>query len=55
MEPRLTKGPVCGVENCRSRLYEEGEDGYLYCQNGHRQGVSRHGALYALALISGRA
>ena len=32
-----TKGPVCGVENCRSRRYEEGEDGYLYCQNGHQQ------------------
>jgi RNA polymerase I-specific transcription initiation factor RRN7 len=37
MEPRLEKGPVCGVENCRSRLYEEGEDGYRYCQNGHQQ------------------
>jgi hypothetical protein len=36
-----TKGPVCGVENCRSRWYEEGEDGYLYCQNGHRKGVSQ--------------
>ncbi|KAF2198113.1 hypothetical protein GQ43DRAFT_465882 [Delitschia confertaspora ATCC 74209] len=33
-----TKGPVCGIENCRSRLYEEGEDGYQYCQNGHRRG-----------------
>ncbi|KAG9195278.1 hypothetical protein G6011_00399 [Alternaria panax] len=32
-----TKGPVCGVENCRSRRYEQGEDGYLYCQNGHQQ------------------
>ncbi|KAF1836466.1 hypothetical protein BDW02DRAFT_567057 [Decorospora gaudefroyi] len=32
-----TKGPVCGVENCRSRRYEEGEDGFLYCQNGHQQ------------------
>jgi RNA polymerase I-specific transcription initiation factor RRN7 len=32
-----TKGTVCGVENCRSRRYEEGEDGFLYCQNGHRQ------------------
>jgi RNA polymerase I-specific transcription initiation factor RRN7 len=32
-----TKGPVCGVENCRSRRYEEGEDGFLYCENGHRQ------------------
>ncbi|KAL6708023.1 hypothetical protein ACN47E_003457 [Coniothyrium glycines] len=31
------KGPICGVENCRSRNYEEGEDGFLYCQNGHRQ------------------
>ncbi|KAH7071933.1 hypothetical protein BKA63DRAFT_60432 [Paraphoma chrysanthemicola] len=38
MEPRRTKGPICGVENCRSRSYEEGEDGFLYCQNGHRQG-----------------
>jgi hypothetical protein len=35
-----TKGPRCGIENCRSRLYEEGEDGYLYCGNGHRKGVS---------------
>ncbi|RMZ70099.1 rna polymerase i specific transcription initiation factor rrn7 [Pyrenophora seminiperda CCB06] len=31
------KGPVCGIENCRSRRYEEGEDGYTYCQNGHQQ------------------
>ncbi|KAF2034293.1 hypothetical protein EK21DRAFT_108330 [Setomelanomma holmii] len=38
MEPRRTKGPICGVENCRSRSYEEAEDGFLYCQNGHRQG-----------------
>src|SRR4051812_2090938 len=30
------KGPICGIENCRSRRYEEGEDGYLYCQNGHQ-------------------
>ncbi|KAF9693135.1 hypothetical protein EKO04_008738 [Ascochyta lentis] len=37
MESRLEKGPVCGVENCRSRWYEEGEDGYRYCQNGHQQ------------------
>ncbi|KAH7371389.1 hypothetical protein BKA66DRAFT_572882 [Pyrenochaeta sp. MPI-SDFR-AT-0127] len=37
MEKLPTKGPVCGVENCRSRTYEEGEDGFLYCQNGHRQ------------------
>jgi hypothetical protein len=40
MDARRTKGPICGIENCRSRSYEEGEDGYLYCQNGHRQGVS---------------
>jgi RNA polymerase I-specific transcription initiation factor RRN7 len=32
-----TKDTVCGVENCRSKRYEEGEDGFLYCQNGHRQ------------------
>lgn len=38
MEKRSTKGPICGVENCRSRRYDEGEDGFLYCQNGHRQG-----------------
>ncbi|KAJ4988448.1 hypothetical protein SVAN01_06065 [Stagonosporopsis vannaccii] len=37
MDSRLEKGPVCGVENCRSRWYEEGEDGYRYCQNGHQQ------------------
>ncbi|KAL1599860.1 hypothetical protein SLS60_007665 [Paraconiothyrium brasiliense] len=30
--------PRCGVENCRSNKYEEGEDGYLYCENGHRKG-----------------
>lgn len=39
MESRLEKGPVCGVENCRSRWYEEAEDGYRYCQNGHQQFV----------------
>ncbi|KAF2870713.1 hypothetical protein BDV95DRAFT_574423 [Massariosphaeria phaeospora] len=33
-----TKGPICGIDNCRSRFYEEGDDGYLYCQNGHRKG-----------------
>ncbi|CAI6330662.1 unnamed protein product [Periconia digitata] len=33
-----TRGTVCGIENCRSRRYEEGEDGYLYCENGHRKG-----------------
>ncbi|KAF2821144.1 hypothetical protein CC86DRAFT_470897 [Ophiobolus disseminans] len=38
MEKGRTKGPICGFENCRSRSYEEGEDGFLYCQNGHRQG-----------------
>lgn len=38
MEKHSTKGPVCGIENCRSRRYDEGEDGFLYCQNGHRQG-----------------
>jgi RNA polymerase I-specific transcription initiation factor RRN7 len=44
MDSRLEKGPVCGVENCRSRWYEEGEDGYRYCQNGHQQFVKH---LYA--------
>ncbi|KAF2257832.1 hypothetical protein CC78DRAFT_572905 [Lojkania enalia] len=38
MNTGRTKGPVCGVENCRSRWYDEGEDGYLYCENGHRKG-----------------
>ncbi|KAF2849671.1 hypothetical protein T440DRAFT_490274 [Plenodomus tracheiphilus IPT5] len=38
MEKSSTKGPICGIENCRSRRYDEGEDGFLYCQNGHRQG-----------------
>ncbi|KAF2747886.1 hypothetical protein M011DRAFT_42817 [Sporormia fimetaria CBS 119925] len=33
------KGPVCGEDNCRSKYYEEGDDGYLYCQNGHRKGT----------------
>lgn len=39
MEKQPMKGRICGVENCRSRRYEEGEDGFLYCQNGHRQHV----------------
>ncbi|KAF2684016.1 hypothetical protein K458DRAFT_487550 [Lentithecium fluviatile CBS 122367] len=38
MDEGPVRGPVCGIENCRSRRYEEGEDGYLYCQNGHRKG-----------------
>ncbi|KAI8941544.1 hypothetical protein NX059_002761 [Plenodomus lindquistii] len=38
MEKRSMKGPTCGIENCRSKRYDEGEDGFLYCQNGHRQG-----------------
>ncbi|KAH8723637.1 hypothetical protein GQ44DRAFT_740869 [Phaeosphaeriaceae sp. PMI808] len=38
MASRRTNGPVCGVDNCRSKSYEESEDGFLYCQNGHRQG-----------------
>lgn len=33
----VIKGPPCGIENCRSKRYEEGEDGHLYCQNGHQQ------------------
>ncbi|EDU47988.1 hypothetical protein PtrSN002B_005994 [Pyrenophora tritici-repentis] len=31
------KGPVCGIDNCRSRRYEDGGDGYRYCQQGHQQ------------------
>ena len=35
------KGEICGVDNCRSRLYTVDEnDGYQYCENGHRRGVS---------------
>jgi len=35
------KGEICGVDNCRSRLYTVDEnDGYHYCENGHRRGVS---------------
>ncbi|KAF2010423.1 hypothetical protein BU24DRAFT_378431 [Aaosphaeria arxii CBS 175.79] len=30
------KGQRCGIEGCRSRLYDEGEDGFMYCENGHR-------------------
>ncbi|PVI01925.1 hypothetical protein DM02DRAFT_590451 [Periconia macrospinosa] len=37
-ETGAVRGPVCGIDNCRSRRYEEGEDGYLYCENGHRKG-----------------
>ncbi|EUC41151.1 hypothetical protein COCMIDRAFT_106921 [Bipolaris oryzae ATCC 44560] len=37
------KGPVCGIDNCRSRRYEEGEDAHLYCQNGHQQAGVVHG------------
>ena len=40
MDSGRRKGPICGVENCRSRIYDEGEDGYRYCENGHRKGVS---------------
>jgi hypothetical protein len=54
MEARRTKGPICGIENCRSRSYEEGEDGYLYCQNGHRQAVSSISASFAYTLIKSR-
>ncbi|KAF2193294.1 hypothetical protein K469DRAFT_715369 [Zopfia rhizophila CBS 207.26] len=38
MDSGWTRGPVCGIENCRSREYEEAEDGYFYCRNGHRRG-----------------
>ncbi|KAF2796977.1 hypothetical protein K505DRAFT_299185 [Melanomma pulvis-pyrius CBS 109.77] len=38
MDSGRRKGPICGVENCRSRVYDEGEDGYRYCENGHRKG-----------------
>ncbi|KAF2802933.1 uncharacterized protein BDZ99DRAFT_454184 [Mytilinidion resinicola] len=38
MSSHWIKGPVCGIENCRSRHYEEEADGYQYCQNGHRRG-----------------
>ncbi|KAF2708672.1 hypothetical protein K504DRAFT_534268 [Pleomassaria siparia CBS 279.74] len=38
MDSDRRKGPICGVENCRSRIYDEGEDGYRYCENGHRKG-----------------
>ncbi|EUC32493.1 hypothetical protein COCCADRAFT_27029 [Bipolaris zeicola 26-R-13] len=37
------KGPVCGIDNCRSRRYEEGEDAHLYCENGHQQAGVVHG------------
>ncbi|KAF3052287.1 Pol I core factor CF [Didymella keratinophila] len=37
MDSGRVRGPVCGVENCRSRWYEEGEDGFRYCENGHQQ------------------
>ena len=40
MDSRWEQGPVCGFENCRSRRYEEGDDGFRYCENGHQQFVS---------------
>ncbi|KAK5018472.1 hypothetical protein LTR16_002013 [Cryomyces antarcticus] len=33
----MLKGEICGVDNCRSRDYRYGDDGYYYCQNGHRR------------------
>ena len=33
------KGPVCGVDNCRSKRYYE-DSGLLFCDKGHRREVS---------------
>ncbi|OCL05870.1 hypothetical protein AOQ84DRAFT_432871 [Glonium stellatum] len=39
MASHWRKSEVCGVDNCRSRLYTLDEnDGYQYCENGHRRG-----------------
>ncbi|KAF1939801.1 hypothetical protein EJ02DRAFT_407774 [Clathrospora elynae] len=37
MAERPPKASVCGIENCRSRRFEEADDGFRYCSNGHRQ------------------
>lgn len=29
-------GPRCGIDNCRSRKYAIGEDGFKYCSRGHQ-------------------
>ncbi|KAK7566843.1 hypothetical protein IWX91DRAFT_267067 [Phyllosticta citricarpa] len=36
MSSSTFKADRCGVENCRSRKYVTGEDGYAYCENGHQ-------------------
>ncbi|KAH5254404.1 hypothetical protein HBI67_152680 [Parastagonospora nodorum] len=54
METQRKKGPACGIENCRSRRYEEGEDGYFYCQNGHRQEGLVRGADEDQQMLAGR-
>ena len=35
------KGEVCGDGNCKSRRYFEGDDGFIYCKNGHMKEVTR--------------
>lgn len=32
----VERGPVCGIDNCRSTTYVQGDDGYTYCSNGHQ-------------------
>lgn len=36
MSSSTFKADRCGVENCRSKKYVTGEDGYAYCENGHQ-------------------
>ncbi|KAF2137147.1 uncharacterized protein K452DRAFT_362071 [Aplosporella prunicola CBS 121167] len=40
MSGRFHKGDRCGVENCRSKRYVEGNDGNRYCENGHQHAGS---------------
>ncbi|KAL8832554.1 MAG: hypothetical protein Q9191_000178 [Dirinaria sp. TL-2023a] len=35
-KPDFRKGPICGIENCRSKRYYE-ENGLTFCKNGHEQ------------------
>ncbi|KAB8349740.1 hypothetical protein FH972_023755 [Carpinus fangiana] len=36
MSRQWTYGPRCGIDNCRSRKYAIGDDGFKYCSRGHQ-------------------